>query len=76
MADSERAEQAALPVWDRVFDHKKYMQHEGPLKVSDVRLASLTTHLLMSIAFHGYRVPRRRTIPPHEAHEIVLHDLG
>ena len=39
MADSERAEQAALPVWDRVFDHKKYMQHEGPLKVSDVHHA-------------------------------------
>ena len=23
-----------MPVWDRVFDHKKYMEHEGPLKLS------------------------------------------
>ena len=22
------------PVWDRTFDHKKYMYHEGPLKLS------------------------------------------
>ena len=30
----ERDQQTSLPVWDRVFDHKKYMQHQGPLKVS------------------------------------------
>ena len=23
-----------LPVWDRIFDHQKYMKHEGPLKLS------------------------------------------
>ena len=23
-----------MPVWDRVFDHKKYMHHTGPLKLS------------------------------------------
>ena len=31
---TERVEQAEKPVWDRVFDHKKYMQHEGPLKLA------------------------------------------
>ena len=34
MSKQERSEQEALPVWDRVFDHKKYMQQEGPLKLS------------------------------------------
>ena len=23
-----------MPVWDRIFDYKKYMQHDGPLKLS------------------------------------------
>ena len=34
VTESERVEQAAMPVWERVFDHKKYMQHAGPLKLS------------------------------------------
>ena len=34
MSQQQRDEQTALPVWDRVFDHKKYMQQEGPLKLS------------------------------------------
>ena len=33
LSDAERKEQESRPVWDRVFDHKKYMHHEGPLKV-------------------------------------------
>ena len=31
---TERVEQAEKPVWDRVFDHKKYMMQEGPLKLA------------------------------------------
>ena len=34
MSDAERQEQTAKPVWERTFDHKRYMQHEGPLKLS------------------------------------------
>ena len=34
MSQQERDEQSAVPVWDRVFDHKKYMHHSGPLKLS------------------------------------------
>ena len=34
MSQAERDEQQAIPVWDRVFDHKKYMHHAGPLKIS------------------------------------------
>ncbi len=34
VTESERVVQAEKPVWDRVFDHKKYMQHEGALKLS------------------------------------------
>ena len=34
MSHQERKEQETLPVWDRVFDHKKYMEHDGPLKLS------------------------------------------
>jgi len=34
MPDDIREKQTALPVWDRVFDHKKYMKQEGPLKLS------------------------------------------
>ena len=34
MSQEQRSEQTALPVWDRVFDHQKYMQHEGPLKLT------------------------------------------
>lgn len=33
VSEAERRAQEAAPVWDRVFDHKKYMHHEGPLKV-------------------------------------------
>ena len=34
LTEYEQVKQQTLPVWDRVFDHKKYMQHEGPLKLS------------------------------------------
>ena len=34
MKDDVRQAQAEMPVWERVFDHQKYMQHEGPLKLS------------------------------------------
>ncbi len=30
----ERKEQAAMPVWERTFDFKKYMENEGALKLS------------------------------------------
>jgi hypothetical protein len=35
LTDQERQAQESKPVWDRSFDFKKYMEHEGPLKVSD-----------------------------------------
>ena len=34
MSESERVSQQTMPVWDRVFDHKKYMQHDGQLKLT------------------------------------------
>ncbi len=34
MSQEQSREQTAMPVWDRVFDHRKYMEHEGPLKLS------------------------------------------
>ena len=34
MSQEQRDEQTALPVWERVFDHKRYMHHKGPLKLS------------------------------------------
>ena len=34
LRESDRQAQVEMPVWDRVFDHQKYMQHEGPLKLS------------------------------------------
>ena len=34
LTETDREAQTSAPVWDRVFDHKKYMQHEGPLKLS------------------------------------------
>ena len=34
MSDAIREQQMAKPVWERVFDHKKYMHHVGPLKLS------------------------------------------
>ena len=37
LTDTDRTAQESAPVWDRVFDHKKYMQHEGPLKVSGIK---------------------------------------
>jgi hypothetical protein len=33
LTETERVKQEELPVWERVFDFKKYMHHEGPLKV-------------------------------------------
>ena len=34
MPDHLRESQTAKPVWERVFDHQRYMKHEGPLKLS------------------------------------------
>ena len=31
---AEIEEQKELPVWERMFDHKKYMEHEGALKMT------------------------------------------
>ncbi len=33
LTETERKKQDELPVWDRTFDFKKYMEHDGPLKV-------------------------------------------
>jgi hypothetical protein len=34
MTEYERQKQEEKPVWDRTFDFKKYMEHDGPLKVN------------------------------------------
>ncbi|CAI2380025.1 unnamed protein product [Moneuplotes crassus] len=34
ISETEKEAQKDLPVWDRIFDHRKYMEHEGPLKIS------------------------------------------
>ena len=34
VSPKQREAQELLPVWDRVFDHQKYMKHNGALKVS------------------------------------------
>ena len=34
VSPEERQADAEKPVWERVFDHKKYMEHDGPLKLS------------------------------------------
>ena len=34
LSEDQSKQQESLPVWDRIFDHKKYMHHEGPLKLS------------------------------------------
>ena len=34
VSEEMRSEQAVKPVWERTFDHQKYMQHEGPLKLT------------------------------------------
>lgn len=33
LTDAEREEEAKLPVWDRKFDQRKYMEHTGEIKV-------------------------------------------
>ena len=33
LAEHEKVAQDKLPVWERIFDHKKYMENDGPLKV-------------------------------------------
>lgn len=33
LTDAERSAQETKPVWERAFDFKKYMEHDGPLKV-------------------------------------------
>lgn len=33
ITEAEKQNQDKLPVWERVFDFKKYMEHDGPLKV-------------------------------------------
>lgn len=34
MAPQVRETQLVKPVWERTFDHQRYMRHEGPLKLS------------------------------------------
>ena len=34
LTETERTKQENLPVWERTFDWKKYMEHDGPLKLS------------------------------------------
>ena len=34
MSTEVRETQLAKPVWERVFDHQRYMKHQGPLKLS------------------------------------------
>ncbi len=34
LTETERSTQENLPVWERTFDFKKYMEHDGPLKLS------------------------------------------
>lgn len=33
LTEAEREEQASLPVWERKFDQRKYMEHTGEIKV-------------------------------------------
>jgi hypothetical protein len=33
LSEVESNKQEQLPVWERLFDYKKYMEHDGPLKV-------------------------------------------
>ena len=49
----ESQRQEDLPVWDRIFDHQKYMQHEGPLKVS------IFIFLTIIILFNSYPLVSR-----------------
>jgi hypothetical protein len=37
LSEVERTKQDILPVWERIFDHKKYMEIEGPLKVRPIQ---------------------------------------
>ncbi len=34
LSEQERVAQESKPVWERTFDWKKYMEHDGPLKLS------------------------------------------
>lgn len=34
LTENEREKQSQLPVWDRTFDFQKYMEHDGPLKLT------------------------------------------
>ncbi len=52
LTEAERTNQENLPVWERTFDFKKYMEHDGPLKV-------ITIILIFSIAHYWYCSPRR-----------------
>lgn len=49
ISEYEREKQQELPVWDRVFDFKKYMDHEGPLKV--IKTSRLTVSLVVHWPF-------------------------
>lgn len=33
LTEKEREKEKVLPVWDRKFDHEKYLKQKGPLKV-------------------------------------------
>jgi hypothetical protein len=47
LTETERTKQENLPVWERTFDFKKYMEHDGPLKVISTFLTFFNSSLLV-----------------------------
>ena len=77
LADREIEAQKDLPVWERLFDHKKYMEHDGPIKMT-TGLAMLDVEpfpRLKLMKLYYITLEELRDIPDSYGYKFVLEEL-
>lgn len=77
LSSIEADSQKELPVWERVFDHKKYMDHEGPLKMS-TGLAFLDVEpfpRLKLMKLYYMLLEELKDIPDHYGYKQIIEEL-
>jgi hypothetical protein len=77
LAQKEAEAQKDLPVWERLFDHKKYMDHEGPLKMT-TGLAMLDVEpfpRLKLMKLYYMTLEELRDIPDSYEYKYVIEEL-
>ena len=77
LTNQEVERQQTMPVWERVFDHRKYMEHEGPLKIS-TGLAFLDVEpfpRLKLMKLYYMILQEYRDVPDSEGYKQIIEEL-